>query len=117
MKRETKKLIEWIKNVLEETTKFAKNVGEPVYEEYKKHKKDAITFLDTLPDIEKKLCFGGYIQDKNGTPCCQGDKVNVPFQDFIGTLKWDLPTRRFVVVCDNGTEWSLSSWEFEKVEE
>lgn len=116
MKEETKRLVHWINTILNDFEKVLKETAGPT-DAYNRKRKEALKFLDTLPEIEEKLCFGGYIQDKNGVPCCQGDKVNVPFQDFIGTLKWDLPTRRFVVVCDNGTEWSLSSWEFEKVDE
>ena len=120
MKEETKELLEYI--ILQFSTRknTKKEMSVQDMEDairFNERNQKIQDFLRSIPEIEEKLCFGGYIQDKNGVPCCQGDKVNVPFQDFIGTLKWDLPTRRFVVVCDNGTEWSLSSWEFEKVDE
>ena len=62
MKKETKDLIIWIKKQIN----FAKETwiapvhkdGYPGYEaDYNK----AMTFLDSLPEIESKLCQGGYI--------------------------------------------------------
>jgi hypothetical protein len=68
MKQETKKLIEWMKIQL---GLLRTNTNEIINNSVDK----SITFLDSLPEIESKLCRGGYIQDKNGTPCCDGDKI------------------------------------------
>jgi hypothetical protein len=119
MKKETKELIEYMYDKFADRIAITRSLSpeqRKSAEAYNTQRDKIQKFLKSLPEIEEKLCFGGYIQDKNGVPCCQGDKIYAPFQDIIGTLKWDLPNRRFVVVTDNGTEWSLSSWEFEKVE-
>ena len=76
MKQETKKTIDWIKKQIN----LAKeNCIDPAhkdgYPEYEADYERAMNFLDSLPEIESKLCRGGYIQDKNGTPCCDGDKI------------------------------------------
>lgn len=65
----------------------------------------AIEFLDTLPEIESKLCQGGYIKDENGTPCCHGDKIIVDmFGKKVYTLEWNPKQRCFCFVrpFDNG---------------
>lgn len=91
MKEATKELIEWIKESLP--------TGFPNY------RQKAIYFLDSLPGIESHLCRGGYIQDKNGTPCCHNDEVL--FESFLvrnkGILKWDSVNARFVIICYNNT--------------
>ena len=76
MKQETKQTIDWIKKQIN----LAKeNCIDPChkdgYPEYEGDYKKAMSFLDSLPEIESRLCRGGYIQDKNGTPCCDGDKI------------------------------------------
>ena len=80
-------------------------------------KEKAIEFLGSLPDIENKLCFGGYIQDKNGKPCCDGDYVKFQISEtpcmerYIekhgaicnGTLKWNPIIRAFIIMFDKPT--------------
>ena len=76
MKQETKNLIAWIKTLLK------REKASYIYADENAVETDcdrAIEFLDSLPEIEKHLCQGGYIQDKNGTPCCDGDKVEFKF--------------------------------------
>ena len=74
MKEETKELIDWIK-------KQINLCGECLVAQpegcWKNDKDKAFNFLDSLPEIESHLCRGGYIQDKNGTPCCDGDRIKV----------------------------------------
>lgn len=100
MKEETKNLIVWIKKQIN----LAKeNCIEPAhkdcYPEYEADYEKAMNFLDSLPEIEKHLCQGGYIQDKNGIPCCNGDKVLYNGQK--ATLFWSVAYSRFFVKLDN----------------
>lgn len=68
MKEETKELIKWIKNHI--TMK-----AEETFIPYDNKRTRAWIFLDSLPEIESHLCRGGYVQDKNGAPCCDGDRI------------------------------------------
>lgn len=124
MKQETKDFIIWIKKQInlakENCIDPAHKDGYPEYEaDYNK----AMTFLDSLPEIESKLCNGGYIQDRRGIPCCNGDKVRFEFEDKtykenfiakkympveIGTLKYSTETKSFYIVFgpdNNGYDW------------
>ena len=76
MKQETKELINWIKKQINLAKECCIDVawnGEHEY--YNTDYEKAMKFLDSLPQIESRLCQGGYIQDKNGIPCHDGDKV------------------------------------------
>ena len=72
MKQETKELIDWMKKQISIAGTVVTDISQP---NWQKDQKKAIEFLNSLPEIESKLCCGGYIQDKNGTPCCDGDKI------------------------------------------
>ena len=112
-----------------------KNVPMEKLEEVRKSY-EVINFLNSLPEIESHLCRGGYIQDRNGTPCCHGDKVMFKIFDCEslkhlieiygsitnGILEWNPDMRAFIITfgdgdwldftCSNdGVQW------FEKVEE
>ncbi len=115
MKEETKELVQWIIKRLEHLKSEAIESGTLQTELPKEYEK-AFTFLNSLPEIESHLCRGGYILDKNGTPCCDGDKVIVVVQNFVGVLQWDVYDRRFVVTDDTDFQWTLGSWDIEKVE-
>lgn len=116
MKEDTKKLIEWMKIQLgllrTQTNEIINNSVDK-----------SIAFLDSLPEIESKLCQGGYIQDRRGVPCCNGDKVRFEFEDKgynenfigkkympveIGTLRYSTETKSFCIVFgpdNNGYDW------------
>ena len=140
MKQETKELVGWIKNRLKmRLLDIKENQSQSNYEECKKNYDKAIIFLDSLPEIESHLCNGGYIQDRNGTPCCHGDKVRFKFVEkwyednfkekytpiMDGILKFCGETKKFYIQFGpnrNGydwLDWSCSDdgceW-FEKVE-
>lgn len=68
MKQETKDLLLWVSEALNSYSFGKKDL-------VKQKCKKALNFLNSLPEIESKLSHGGYIQDKNGTPCCDGDKI------------------------------------------
>ena len=112
MKKETQELIDWIKHQINLSGECL--VVQP-NEYWKEDREKAFQFLDSLPNIEEKLCLGGYIQDKNGIPCCHGDKVKMADTNFIGVLKWNSTYRYFNVVNEYG-KWILSSSVFEKIE-
>lgn len=96
MKAETKETIKWIKerlnfNCVKDTT------DEKMLEK-------AIKLLDSLPKLEARLGSGGYIPDKNGTPCKDGDVVNVVIRDknrFEAFLFWDDEQKRFCFQPNN----------------
>jgi len=119
MKQETKELIDWIKKQINLCGECL--VAQP--EGYWKNDKEkAIQFLDSLPEIESHLCNGGYIQDKNGTPCCHGDHIKcVPVtcsqEDwFYGKLTWNAANGSFEIYTNTNTYTvTCMSW-FEKVE-
>ena len=126
MKQETKELVEWLKDHLShyrnQLTAGQIKVGLATGEKEEKNAYEAINFLDSLPEIESHLCNGGYIQDKNGTPCCHGDKVKFKFskKDFDeywkdkyapienGELKYCVEDKKFVILFGegvNGFDW------------
>ena len=89
MKQETKELVDWIKKQISLAGTIVTNISQPCWQQdYDK----AITFLNSLPEIESHLCRGGYIQDKNGTPCCDGELVyflSKSQKGKYGYLIWD----------------------------
>ena len=128
MKKETKELINWVKiQILAQTKggddKFNQNINK------------ACNFLDSLKDIELHLCLGGYIQDRNGTPCCHGDKIKFKIYDnewmshliekygavTEGKLRWNPHMKAFCVDFGDGDWLDFTAandgvgW-FEKVE-
>jgi hypothetical protein len=91
MKQETKELIDWIKKQI--NIAKTNNIDPAWNGNHKKYNSDydkAMSFLNSLPEIEAKLCRGGYIQDKNGVPCCEGDNVKFFFnnKEMKGVLVW-----------------------------
>ncbi len=113
MKQETKDLIIWIKkqiNLAKENCIIP--CHKDGYSEYEADYEKAMNFLDSLPEIESKLCQGGYIQDVNGVPCCNGDKVKIIVKEgyriikfagkeLEGSLAWNKVKGRFYVITRN----------------
>lgn len=101
MKKETKELIDWIKKQISLAGTIVTDVSQPCWCQ---DRDKAIKFLDSLSGIEEKLCFGGYIQDRNGTPCCHGDKIIneriINNEKEKGVLYWCVDDRRFY--CKTG---------------
>ena len=98
MKQKTKEIVKWIKDRVfdvEQNCQFKIDDNDK-YISIMSKCDEAIKFLDSLPDIESHLCKGGYIQDRNGTPCCNNDEVL--FEGFMvrnkGILKWDSTNAR-----------------------
>lgn len=85
MKKETKELVDWIKKQISLAGTIVTDVSQLCWQQ---DRDKAIRFLDSLPEIESHLCRGGYIQDKNGTPCCDGDNVYITVSEDYGLQKW-----------------------------
>ena len=121
MKQETKELIQWMK---ENIVPFNEHGTVPmtIITHGTEMQDKAIKFLDSLPEIESHLCNGGYIQDRNGTPCCHGDKVRFKFVEkwyednfkerytpvMDGILKFCGDTKKFYIQFGpyhNGYDW------------
>ena len=88
-------------------------------DKYNHHEDKICEFLESIPQIESHLCLGGYIQDKNGTSCCHGDKVNFQYDEglYNGTLTFNFTFKCFTIVNENGVFfWTNGAikW-FEKV--
>lgn len=114
MKKETKKLIAWIKKIL----KNGEN-NHPIEEseDYLINEASAICLLDKFIEVEKQLTKGGIIQDCNGKLCKDGDKIREVDGEFVeGVLRWDSIQRHFCFNWDNILE-PLGERDFEKIEE
>lgn len=114
MKKETKELIDWIKKQISLAGTIVTDVSQPYWQQ---DRDKTIKFLDCLPEIESHLCRGGYIQDKNGTPCCDGDKIinKVISGDEIGMLYWSKSDSRFYF--KNGQYIGTLSKFFQKIDD
>ena len=123
MKEETKKLIKWAEEHFRQyqisihTHPEKHSLGPLGVDQEFNYSADFLHFLKTLPDIENKLCFGGYIQDYNGTPCCHGDKVM--YKSKVYTLQWSQPYNRFFLKADKSVRdiWDFGRHEILKVSE
>jgi hypothetical protein len=109
MKQESKEIVNWIKKQINLAKENCIDVAwNEKHEYYNADYEKAMKFLDSLPQIESRLCKGGYIQDKNGTPCCDGDEVtfiycadciNVPKKK--GQLRWNIAYKQFVIIVEH----------------
>lgn len=90
MKQETKELLDYIihkfdsRQYIDDFLTEKEKVASRMFNENQQKIQD---FLRSIPDIEKHLTEGGYIQDRNGTPICHGDKVF-----FVNNLEEKSPT-------------------------
>lgn len=122
MKEETKYLIAWIKDVIANCPYIA--MPDSIRADSDEKKEDAIKFLDSFPEIESHLCRGGYIQYRNGTSCCDGDKVMLVEDKHIGVLTWVPDKARFYLTftyrstnSETVQQIAVDKNEIEKVEE
>ena len=95
MKQETKDLLEDIISAFNErriTGNFPTEKKEAEVKRFNEKQQKIQDFLRSIPDIEKHLTEGGYIQDKNGTPICHGDKVS-----FCKNIKEKFSTEGFLL--------------------
>lgn len=121
MKLESKSQINWISVMLKDYKKLLEKTGASYIECYENKRKEAQKFLDSLPDIELRLCLGGYIQDRNDTPCCHGDTVKVftpnGQPNGTGTLCWNATNHQFYIMNRSygSSLWSFSKDQIEKV--
>ena len=110
MKKETKELIDWIKKQINLAKENCIDVAwNGKHEYYNADYEKAMNFLDSLPQIEQHLCFGGYIQDSNGIPCCDGDEViftycednNINIPKKKGMLRWSPAYKQFIIIVEH----------------
>ena len=113
MKQETKEIVDWIKNVLIDYKNYIHDNVPQLYWSYRNRHVKAFKFLDSLPDIESHLCNGGYIQDKNGNPCCHGDKIR--YENAEGILTWHVATSQFYVKGVVLDVWTINPNNLEKL--
>lgn len=122
MKEESRKILDEL--IREHSCRYARPSGlsDEEYEsidKYNHHEDKIENFLKSIPQIESHLCLGGYIQDKNGIPCCDGDEVNFQYDEgfYNGTLTFNFTYKCFTIVNENGVFfWTNNAikW-FEKV--
>lgn len=128
MKEESRKILDEL--IREHSCRYSRPSGlsDKEYESidtFNEHEDKIENFLKSIPQIESHLCKGGYIQDKNGTPCCDGDEVvftyyadciNVPKKK--GQLRWS-PYHRFIIIANNEEYDFMDNEiiEFEKITE
>ena len=87
-----------------------------------KNCKDFAEFLNFLPEIESHLCRGGYIQDRNGTPCCDGDVIRIIVPEgsgMTGRLCWSDTDKSFSIrnAYKRQIAYFVHNLVFEKVDE
>ena len=114
MKKETKKLIAWIKKILKNCEN---NHSIEDSEDYLINEASAICLLDKFIEVEKLLTKGGIIRDIYGKLCKDGDKIREVNGDFSeGVLSWDSIQRCFCFDSDGISE-KLDEMDFAKLEE
>lgn len=114
MRQETKELLDYIihKFDFRETLgKCTSKISPAEAQAFNKRQDKIQAFLRSIPDIEKHLTEGGYIQDRNGTPICHGDKLklcipcvydNLSDEAYRhAVLNWNPRVAKFEVVCEN----------------
>lgn len=111
MKKETKELVEFIKSAMNCVREEAVKQNAQSLWWFSTYDK-AVEFLNSLPEIESRLCRGGYIQDKNGNLCCDGDKVKYDGESC--TLFWSRLDSCFYVKRSNGHREIFYKDEIEK---
>lgn len=109
MRQETKELLDYIIrkfNFRQSLDSCPAKVSPAEAQAFNKRQDKIQAFLRSIPEIEKHLTEGGYIQDKNGTPICHGDKV--VFRKSIkenfsreGFLLWNPDKAMFVITYKN----------------
>lgn len=97
MKKETKELIEWMKDVIDDSSPYIPNQAS---KSFLKKKEDALLLLDSLENIENQLKNGGFIPDVNNTPCKAGDII------LIKDLDYSYIQRRYKTP-EVGEKWKL----------
>ena len=134
MKEESKRILEKLINKHSVRNAINDNLTpEEIAERtaWNKNEDKILAFLKSIPQIESHLCLGGYIQDKNGIPCCHGDKVKFKFKESsfkdpfvnkyvkkygesnIGTLMWYAKNSQFVIDIKDEIKIPLSEHAFE----
>lgn len=113
MKQETIENIKWLKDLLgreAEIESVCKN-DEEFVSDYKKHCEECKKLLDSLEDLENQLKYGGFIPDRNGNPCKDGDKIEICLDGLRsgkiihGHLCWNSSSFGFYALEDETKEY------------
>lgn len=108
MKQETKDAIKWIKKIIDNTAMPSKNSSSFDREYANFH--NALALLNSLPELEEQLKYGGFIPDMNKTPCKHGDKIRIAETNgsyIIGSeykLNWDKDGFYFAFLNEDNKE-------------
>ena len=107
MKQETIENIKWLKDLLDreaEIEPVCKN-DEEFVSNYKKRCEECKQLLDSLEGLENQLKHGGFIPDRNGKPCKDGDRVKIFANDekTTGTVKW-ISDCGYFLICSDGED-------------
>ena len=114
MKQETKKLITGLKNWYEKFrseapltpyTEWAVGDGKGYADEGASNMDKVIALLDSLESLENPLKHGGFIPDRNGKPCKDGDRVKIfaNNEETTGTVKW-ISDCGYFLICSDGDD-------------
>lgn len=114
MKQETKELLEYIIHKFDSRESIGNcpsKISLAEAQAFNKRQDKIQAFLRSIPDIEKHLTEGGYIQDRNGTPICHGDKIKLCIPCVYGelsdeayrhaVLNWNPRVAKFEVIYEN----------------
>lgn len=102
MKQETKETLEWIKTIIRCIMRG------------NEQREPALRLLDKFEEVERQLTRGGFIPDRNGKPCKDGDKIEICLDGLRsgeivhGQLRWD--DKHYQFLCE-GDDISLSPGE------
>ena len=114
MKQETKELLDYIIRKFDARRiagDFLSEKEKVDVRRFNENQQKIQDFLRSIPDIEKHLTEGGYIQDRNGTPICHGDKIKLCIPCIYGelsdeayrhaVLNWNPRVAKFEVIYES----------------
>lgn len=110
MKQRTKTMLSKVGKELKKI--FSKNENE-VWKEYGA---EFISFLEDLPKLEKSLATGGFVPDRNKTPCKDGDRIIIRSskgEKREGHIEWNPRTCTFLFV----SELDNYAWYFKELKD
>lgn len=99
MKQETKETLKWIKSIIGCNMRGNEQC-EP-----------ALRLLDKFEEVEQQLTHGGFIPDRNGKPCKDGDRIEMCLDGLRsgriihGHLCWNSSSFGFYALEDETEEY------------
>ena len=120
MTQRTKENIKWLKDLI---------LAKADHTDKDEHSRGAecLALLDKFEEVERQLTNGGFIQDRNGKSCKDGDRIKIVAygKENTGTVSWIPETACFLLRSDdeNLYNWYIDELKssgngyFEKIEE